>query len=118
MSYVKDRIAKNRVENAEYRKSYDEEVRLLKQQQARREALMKRLASLRKSKHVTQQQVAKAMKISQARVSQLERGAETLSLDHFLAMLDVLGVTMEIVSGTESATVAKKARSYGSGNVT
>ena len=100
---LKDRIAKNKSENAEYRAAYDEEVELLSQQKARREELMKRIAAVRKSRHVTQERMAEEMKISQARVSQLERGAETLSIDHLLTMLEVLGARMEIVSVDENS---------------
>lgn len=90
MSYIKRRIERGREESAEYRAAYDEEVALAEQEKARREALMSAVANLRKAAHVTQHQVADAMKISQARVSQLERGEETLSVDRFLDMLSVL----------------------------
>jgi predicted XRE-type DNA-binding protein len=103
VSYVKDRIAKNRTTNDEYRIAFDEEVELLAVQRRRREALMKRLSAVRKANHVTQQKLAEAMQISQARVSQLERGTETLSIDHFLTMLDVLGVQIQIVPKDEKS---------------
>ena len=98
MSYIKRRIEKNRSKDAVYRAAYDEEVELLAREKERREDLMKRIASVRKSRHFTQEAVARAMKISQARVSQLERGSETLSIDNFLKMLDVLNVRLVFLS--------------------
>lgn len=107
MSYIKKRIEKNRAEDAEYRAAYDEETALLAQEQERRQEVMKRIASLRRSKHMTQRALAEAMSISQARVSQLERGVETLSIDSFLTMLDVLGARIEIVD-EDAAGLAKQ----------
>lgn len=106
MSYADERIAKNRAASSEYQEAFDEEARLLQQQRTRRKELMKKLVSLRKSKRLSQKSVAEALKISQARVSQMERGEETLSIDRFLSMVEFVGVTLQIVP--ESGAVVKR----------
>ena len=98
MSYIKKRIEENRARSAEFRAAYDEEVELLAREKARRQEVMRALASIRKSRHITQEAVAAAMGITQARVSQLERGAESLSVDSLLKLTEVLGVRMEFVT--------------------
>ena len=102
MSYIKSRIEKNKLADEVYCKAFDEEVELLAREQARREELMKRVAAVRKAKHLTQQEMADAMSISQARVSQLERGAEPLSVDSFLQMLEVLDLHLVILTDDEA----------------
>ncbi len=101
MSYIKRRIEKNRLEDEGYRVVYDQEVELLARERERREGLMKHLAAVRKARHFTQHAMAEAMNISQARVSQLERGSEPLSIDSFLQMLEVLNVRVVILTDDE-----------------
>jgi transcriptional regulator with XRE-family HTH domain len=63
VTYIKNRIAKNLAEDADYR--------------------------------------AAKLKISQERVSQIERGVETLSVDRLLDMTAALGLRMVIVEEEE-----------------
>ena len=94
MSYIKDRIARNRAESAEYRAAYDEEAESLARRNERRAAVMGQVAAMRKARGVTQQDVATALNVSQSRVSQIERGGETLSVDYLLDLLELLKVKM------------------------
>lgn len=103
MSYIKNRVAKTRETDATYRAAYDEEMALIERQTERRSAVMGQIASIRKSLGVTQQEVASALKISQARVSQIESGTETVSVDYLLDFLDLLNVQMVLVNRADAS---------------
>ena len=105
MSYIKNRIARD-MEDPEFRAAFEEEEALLARQNERRAAVMGQVAAMRKAQGVTQHDVAAALKISQSRVSQLERGSETLSVDHLLDLLELLKVRMVLVGDDGPAPVA------------
>jgi HTH-type transcriptional regulator/antitoxin HipB len=54
------------------------------------------LASRRKSLSLTQQQTASKLGLSQNRLSVLESRPETLTVEQLLALLNVLGLEMQI----------------------
>jgi transcriptional regulator with XRE-family HTH domain len=101
MSYIEEFIEKSRRESSVFRVAYDEEVQIAAEEKERRVALMKAMTQFRKAAKISQQQLAQAMQISQARVSQLEKGAETLSVDHLLEMLHLLGGKLAIFTTEE-----------------
>lgn len=101
MSYIKNRIAKDRAEDPEFRAAYDEEVELIARETALRQELMAVVAELRKAQRLSQQQLAARLKVSQARVSQMERGMESLSVDSVLQMVDALHGGIVILSPEE-----------------
>lgn len=54
-----------------------------------------RLATLRKSKNMTQSQFAKKIRSSQSRVAKMEKGDPTVTIDRILKSMFVLGATKE-----------------------
>jgi len=90
MTYTERRIAKKMAENPEYRAAFEEEEAILAKELEHRQQLMSLVTAMRKAQHLSQQQLAERMKVSQARVSQMERGHEPLSVDSFLQMIEVL----------------------------
>lgn len=54
-----------------------------------------RLATLRKSKKMTQAQFAKKIRSSQSRVAKMEKGDPTVTIDRILKSMFVLGATKE-----------------------
>jgi transcriptional regulator with XRE-family HTH domain len=101
LSYIKNRIAKDRAEDPVFRAAYDEEVELIAKETALRQELMAVVADLRKAQRLSQQQLAARLKVSQARVSQMERGTESLSIDSVLQMVDALHGGIVILSPEE-----------------
>lgn len=98
MSFIKDHIAQMCAENEEYRAAYEEEVALQKEQDELRAALMKQIVRIRKHRRLTQTDLAKHMRVSQARVSQIERGEEPIGVDSVLALLKAVKGNMVILS--------------------
>jgi transcriptional regulator with XRE-family HTH domain len=66
--------------------------------------MMRQLADFRKARNVTQEQLAKRLRISQERVSQIESGAETISVDRLLDFADALGIRL-VVAEDPNATI-------------
>ena len=90
MTYTERRIAKMMAENPEYRAAFVEEEELLAKELEHRQQLMSMVTAMRKAQRLTQQQLAEKMKVSQARVSQMEQGREPFSVDSLLQMIEVL----------------------------
>ena len=90
MTYTERRIAKKMAENPEYHAAFEEEQAILAKELEHRQQLMSLVTAMRKAQHLSQQQLAERMRVSQARVSQMERGHEPLSVDSFLQMIEVL----------------------------
>lgn len=58
-----------------------------------------RLAEARKSRNITQEQVAQAMHVTQTRVSQIERGTlNRTEVDTLAAYVDALGGHLEVIA--------------------
>jgi transcriptional regulator with XRE-family HTH domain len=102
VSFIKDLIAEE-MQDAEFRAAYEEEVELTRKEQERRRQVMTAVATMRKAQHLSQQQLAARLKVSQARVSQMERGTESLSVDSLLEMVDALRGGIVILSPDEIA---------------
>jgi len=100
VSFIKDLIAEE-MQDAEFRAAYEEEVELTRKEQERRQQVMSAVAAIRKAQHLSQQQLAARLKVSQARVSQMERGTESLSVDSLLEMVDALRGGIVILSPEE-----------------
>ncbi|CAN5638661.1 hypothetical protein BH11ARM2_BH11ARM2_25040 [soil metagenome] len=98
MSFIKDHIAQMCTENPEYREAYEEEVRLQQEQAELRVKLMKQIVSLRKQRRLTQVDLAGRLHVSQARVSQIEKGAEPVGIDSVLALLKAVKGNLVILS--------------------
>lgn len=101
MSYIEKRIAKQMREDPEYREAMQEEVSLLSIETERRKQLMSIVAKLRKAQRLTQVELAKKLHVSQARVSQMERGMEPISVDGFLRMVEALNGEIAILAADE-----------------
>jgi predicted XRE-type DNA-binding protein len=101
LSYIKNRIAKDRAEDPVFRAAYDEEAELIARETELRQKLMAVVAEIRKSQRLSQQQLAARLKVSQARVSQMERGTDSLSIDSVLQMIDALRGGIVILSPDE-----------------
>lgn len=98
MSYTTDRIARRMAESAEFRAAYEQQLREEAEEQARRERVMKRFADARKARKLSQSQLGETLKISQERLSQIERGVETLSVDRLLDLAAALGLHIAILN--------------------
>ncbi len=98
MTYTERRIAKKMAENPKYRAAFEEEELHLAKELEKRQELMSLLCSIRKSQHMSQQQLAERMKVSQARISQLERGQAPLSVDSLLQMVELLSGSIAILT--------------------
>ena len=101
MTYTERRIAKLMAENPEYRAAFQEEEVLLAKEIEHRKQLMSTVIAMRKAQRLTQQQLAVKMKVSQARVSQMEQGREPFSVDSLLQMIEVLHGSIVILSPEE-----------------
>jgi transcriptional regulator with XRE-family HTH domain len=98
MTYTERRIAKKILENPEYRAAYQEEEELLAKELENRQKLMSMVIAMRKAQNLSQHQLAEKMNISQARVSQMERGHEPFSVDSLLQMIEVLHGSIVILT--------------------
>ena len=101
MTYTERRIAKKMAENADYRAAYEEEDVLFAKEQEHRQELMSVVIAMRKAQNLSQQQLAERLKVSQARVSQMERGREPLSVDSLLQIIEVLHGSIVILTPEE-----------------
>lgn len=115
MSYIEKRIARKMAESPEYRAGFEEEEALLAQELERRQQVMTVIAELRKAQHLSQQQLAARLKVSQARVSQMERGKESLSIDSVLQMVDALHGGIVVLSPDEIARLGLEHRLVSNG---
>ena len=97
MTYTEQRIARKMAESPEYRAAFEEELRELEH----RQQLMAMVASLRKTSRLSQRELAEKMKVSQARISQMERGTEPVSVDNLLRMIELLKGGLVILSPAE-----------------
>jgi transcriptional regulator with XRE-family HTH domain len=88
-------------ENPEYRAAFEEEEAILAKELEQRQKLMSLVSSIRRSQHMSQQQLAKRMNVSQARISQMERGREPLSVDSLLQMVESLSGCITILTPEE-----------------
>lgn len=102
MSYISNRIKEKMATSESYRVAMNEEIAETERETKRREALMASLGKIRQERKLTQSEVAKAMNLSQARVSQLEKGSESFSLDRFLDYLDTVGVSISFQTNADS----------------
>lgn len=59
------------------------------------EEIGKRIVSLRKAHHMTQEQLAEVLNISIKHCSCVERGTSSMSLDLFIEMCDVLDTSLD-----------------------
>ena len=101
MTYTEQRIAKMMAKNPEYRAAFLEEEVLLAKELEHRQQLMSTVIAMRKAQRLTQQQLAEKMKVSQARVSQMEQGREPFSVDSLLQMIEVLQGSIVILTHEE-----------------
>ena len=79
----------------------NEEEELLAKELHRRQQIMSLVTKMRKSQRLSQQQLAERMKVSQARISQMERGREPLSVDSLLQMVELLSGCIAILTPEE-----------------
>lgn len=63
-----------------------------------------RIASLRKEKHLTQEQLAEIMDISIKHCSCVERGASALSMEKLIELCDILDTNMDYLIRGETYT--------------
>ncbi|MBI1331566.1 MAG: helix-turn-helix domain-containing protein [Armatimonadetes bacterium] len=66
-----------------------------------RQELMSMVIAMRKAQHLSQQELAEKLNVSQARVSQMERGREPLSVDSLLQMIKALHGSIVILTPEE-----------------
>ena len=104
-------------EKPEYRAAFEEEEALLAKELERRQKLMSLVTAIRKAQRLSQQQLAEMMKVSQARVSQMERGREPLSVDSFLQMIEVLRGGIVILTPDEVENYGLQERLVTKGDV-
>ncbi|CAN5433190.1 hypothetical protein BH11ARM2_BH11ARM2_09110 [soil metagenome] len=97
MSYIKDRIASQCANDPEYRALYEADLR----EEELRVAFMKGLAERRRRQHLTQESMAKCLGVSQARISQIERGAQPVGMDGLIAYLKAMNVNLVPMSNDE-----------------
>ncbi len=98
MTYIERKIAKRLAESKEFRVAFEEEVQERELEKERRVRLMSTLANVRKKKGLSQSQVAKLLNVSQSRISQIESGRESVSVDHLLKLVEILGAQLSIAS--------------------
>ena len=58
-----------------------------------------RLKDVRKSRHVTQEEIAKQIGVSQVFVSRVEKGTKKISLDLATEIADYLDVSLDEIAG-------------------
>lgn len=104
MSYVTNLIEQYREEDPEFRAAYDEEVELFNQLQERRRKIMSLFAEARKTQKLSQREIGQRLNVSQARVSQMERGEEPMSFDRVLELASVLGLSLTITAENAAST--------------
>ena len=117
MTYTERRIAKMMAENPEYRAAFVEEEKLLAKELEHRKQLMSMITAMRKAQRLTQQQLAAKMKVSQARVSQMEQGREPFSVDSLLQMIEVLHGSIVILTPEEVKNYGLQERLVTKGDV-
>ena len=117
MTYTERRIAKMMAKNPEYRAAFQEEEVLLAKELEHRQQLMSTVIAMRKAQRLTQQQLAEKMKVSQARVSQMEQGREPFSVDSLLQMIEVLQGSIVILTPEEVKTYGLQKRLVTKGDV-
>ena len=98
MSYIKRRIEKNRAENPAYRVAFDEETERYTALQEQRRQLMHQFATARKSLKLSQKDIGDKLNVSQARVSQMERGEAAMSFDRVIELASILGLNLTLTS--------------------
>jgi predicted XRE-type DNA-binding protein len=101
MTFIEKQIAKNKASDPEFLAAFvEEEENLAKELEHRRE-LMATVIAIRKAQGLSQVQLARKLKVSQARVSQMERGNASLSVDHLLQIVEELKGSIVILSPEE-----------------
>jgi DNA-binding XRE family transcriptional regulator len=94
MTWIKQYAEKRSVNDPEFKAAYEEEAALLA------------LVRARQSSNLTQQNLAKTLRVSQPYIAQIERGSKPMSLSFMVRYANAVGATIQITPRQETAVHA------------
>jgi DNA-binding XRE family transcriptional regulator len=94
MTWIKQYAEKHSAKDPEFKAAYEEEAALLA------------LVRARQSSNLTQQSLAKTLRVSQPYIAQIERGSKPMSLSFMVRYANAVGASIHITPRHENAVPA------------